>query len=202
MEFREFVFFLKKNILQILIVGVIFAVLSVLAFFFLPVRYKATGSLFITRKADETSAELFTYEGYYAQQTAHSYTNTIGGLLESVDIKKKVLESLEIPVTQRTIRRLSRQLQIKRPALQLLVVEVKGKTAGEARSLWLSLVDEVVEVSLDINKVGDSSISVLQLSDLPVVQPTYRNVYLFGLVGFGFGLFLGVLISALKEYFK
>jgi len=201
MELKDFVKFLKKYLMYILVFGVASSALGVLAFYYFPAKYKASGNLFVSRKADEVSAEFFTYEGYYAQQTAHAYANTVGGLLESVDVKKRALESLGIPATEKTLRRLNRLLQVKRPALQIILVEVKGETSVEARNLWISLVKEVISVSKTVDEAGDSSISVLQLNDFPVVQPIYRNVYLFGLVGAGFGLFFGMLASALKEYF-
>lgn len=199
MEFKEILKFFKKHTLKILLLAGVSCFIGVALYFFLPVKYTASGNLYVTRKIEPVSTE-FSYEGYYSQQAAFLYTKTVIKLLESLEIRKEVLNTLGVEPTDTVLQKYGRRITVRDTDSQLILLKVIADSSKEAATLWQSLVTTVVEKSALINKPGDLGISVSSVSGAPVVQKVYRSVWLNGLLGFGFGVFVAVFIFALKEY--
>jgi len=81
---------IEKNRLLLITATFIGLVLGII-FYFLPSKYISSGSFYVSKKTDK-SLDFFTYEGYYAQQSAITYADSVITLAKSVDIKKDVLE--------------------------------------------------------------------------------------------------------------
>ncbi len=213
MTLKELSKFFAKNKIAILGTGVSFALVGVVIYFLLPPKYSATGTLFVTRKIEQPepgttfspeSVEdgFFSYEGYYAQQNALSYTSTLIGLIESADIKSKVLDTLSISVSEANLRKLGRAVSAKKHAPQLVVVTVKGLPSASAEKIWTTLVDEVMLASQKLSEQGDPNLVVVAVSDHPIVKEGYRNVLVNIIIGFGFGVLVSTMYFAGKQYFS
>lgn len=200
MEVKDFFQTLKKAY-KILVIAVVFgALLGTLVYIYYPNKFTSSGSFYITRTAQNSTDDLYTYDGYYSQQTALSYTSTFAGLLESVDIRKKSLEELNIPVDENSLRITSKLIRAKKSAPQLINLEVKGATAEESENLWKSVASTTLKKAEELNKESDAMIKVYQLNTDPVVKEIYRNIYVYSLFGAVLGLILSVfVISFLKN---
>ena len=95
MELREILKILDKNIKLFLISLVAGLAIGIIYFLVFPPKPTAIGTLVVSRKSDAQSANYFTYDGYYNQQTAELYAKTAAAILESDSLKKTALESLE-----------------------------------------------------------------------------------------------------------
>ncbi len=194
MEVKDLLKISKKHFSLILGSGLVFGLIGVLSFYFLPKVYRAEGSFYISRLSDDsTDLGDFTYEGFYAQQAASNYTGTFVALLESVDVKRNALLEMGRPVTGDSLRRFSRSVSVKKPAPQVVSLTVSSKDPEEARNAWTSVAQQALLVS-------DASINVVSLSKEPIVLERFNNLYVNAFVGLGFGLFLGLLAAFLKEY--
>ena len=167
----------------------------------LPPKYISSGSLYVKRGIDP-SLEYFTYEGYYAQQTALSYTNSIVAILESPDIKKKVLELMNLPVNERNIRELNRMIKVKKTGPQVIIVTVKNKNYDTSIGIWDKTVNSLVGMTTDMNKNGDENLGVSLVSKQPVVKRSYKSFYLFSIAGSLIALTLSLFFISIKEYLK
>jgi capsular polysaccharide biosynthesis protein len=208
---KEIADFFRKNKFSILITGLLFALAALTLFYFIPVRYEAKGSLFITRKLDSLpqprsdalfQESAFTYEGYYAQQNASSYTATLIGLIESDDVKKLVLRDLGLDITDASLRKLRSAVKVKKIAPQLVEVTAKGWRDADAEPTWHSLIENTIASSRNLSRLGDPNLVVVKVSDEPLVKETYRSLPLNIIVGFGFGTIFATLILSVKEYLK
>lgn len=210
MTLKDIIKFLQKERAKILVTGLIFAVVGVAAYFIVPQRYEATGTLFVARRVDEAplipeitgEEDFFTYEGYYASQSAQSYAPTVIGLLESDVIKSKVLEDLSVKVDAQTLKKLGRVIDAKKQAPQLIQVTVKGMSAVPPEVLWNSLVKNTVAASSNLAQKSDPNLVVIQVNDEPIVSKSFRSLYLNAAVGFTLGVVGAALFLAAKEYFK
>lgn len=201
MELKEiFEFFSREKIklLSILLVGGIF---GVVLSFLLPDRYIAKGTFYISRIPEEKKEE-YTYSGYYGQQTAIMYSKTIRGVLEDTSFQARVLEQLEIPFTDKGLRKLKNRLRVKDVGPQLVAVEIKDSSHETALEIWETVAENLRNVSSEINKNGDSNLYLKKLNETPVVQKSYINVYVFGLVGALLAFGSGTSFLALKNYLK
>lgn len=201
MELSELIRFYKNNIKPILVFTLAGMILGALLYYFLPQRFQAVGSLFVHRETEKSGGEYFTYEGYYGQQTAQSYTNTIIGLLESTDLKRDALYSLGSPVTEEALRKISRQIKIKKASPQLITLTLKAETPENAENLWNFFSSRTIEIAGRINQTGDPALQIENIGT-PVIKEQYRNIYLNLLAGSAIGFLIGTFITAISNYAK
>lgn len=187
----------KTNLLLSLLTGALLGII----FYFLPSKYVASGSFFVNRKTSAES-DFFTYEGYYGQQTALSYTNSILSLMESIDIKRMVLESNKMPLNSKNMNVLNRIISVKKTGPQVISLVVKGKTYEEAKRLWNSVSNVTMAATYEINRNGDENLSISPVSPQPLVGLPYKSVYLYGIVGTLASFTVASFFICLKEYFK
>jgi uncharacterized protein involved in exopolysaccharide biosynthesis len=201
MELKDIFEELRENGRIIFLFALLFGVLGVAAYVFLPVKYTAAGSIFVARKVESSEGAEFSYEGHYAQLTARGYTETVIGMFESVDMRRASLEKLGIVSTADNLRRAGRSVNVKKAAPQLVLLQVKRNTAGEAGNYWNALVASVIEESVALNEEsGDENITVSVVGDSPVITEGYRNIYLNLGIGLILGAFLASFFVVLREY--
>ncbi|GIW69384.1 MAG: hypothetical protein KatS3mg101_0131 [Patescibacteria group bacterium] len=197
MELREILKKLNTRKKELLILTVSGGILGIIATF-IPGKYVAEGYYFIGRVADKPSNEFFTYEGYYAQQTAQSYTNTAIALLESENIKSAVLGDLKLAVTDNNLRKLSRTYKVYKKGPQVVSLAVADYNNEKTLKIYDSLSKRFLEAGEKITNASDENIKVLPISEEPVVKRDQRPLpnYLFS------GLLIGLAFSLLKFSFK
>lgn len=174
---------IKKNGFKMLLVIVLCGLIGVSIYYAFPPRYTATGTFFVKRAVESSSGQFFSYEGYYSQQVSLSYAKTFAALLESVDIKSKALQSLQMPVSDETLRKLGRQVRVKSATPQLVTLTVKGESVGEATNIWAAVATSALQTASSVNSGGDALVTVVPVSSAPIVQMVYRNIYLNFLIG-------------------
>jgi capsular polysaccharide biosynthesis protein len=185
-----------------LAVGFAFGVFAGAVFFMLPTNFHATGSFYVDRATEDNAGAYFSYEGYYSQQTALSYTNTIAALLDSLDIKSKVLVALNISPTENNLRSLGRNVQIKKSGPQLIVIDVKSTSMDRATKVWQAYAQVLAKVNTQMNLGGDSHLSVYSISAEPVVKPEFKSLPLDLAAGGILALLLVLFGISVKEYAK
>jgi capsular polysaccharide biosynthesis protein len=201
MELREIIKILTKYKVA-LAISVVIGVLGGIAFYISPKTYSASGSFYIKRGADTLRFKYFAYEGYYAQQTGLSYTNTVMALFESLDIRFEALNKLNLPTDNTSLRRYSRIIKAKKVGPQIITLTVKGTNTEELGRLWDSVANTVIEKNKQINITGDPLLSISKISDAPIVRQLYRPLWLCVLAGALLSPFLVVLFVTFKGYFK
>ena len=90
---------------DMLLLGVLLGAVAGFIVYNMPLKYKARGSFHVTREVQLSEDGSFSYEGYYSQQVAISFTKTAIALIESPDIGSKSLEKLNTPVSEATLRK-------------------------------------------------------------------------------------------------
>lgn len=200
MELKELILKLRKY-RMILIPASIAGLAIGIATSFYPPRYVSSGSFYVRRAVNE-SLGFFTYEGYYAQQTAISYTNSVSALAESQDLKKTVLEEIGSVVNKESLRELNKSTRVKKVGPQIISITVKSADQEKSKNLWMEISRSLIEKSKELNLGGDENLSILPISQQPLVKETYRSSYVFGLVGMLAGFSTVLFFICLKEYFK
>ncbi|MBP7785922.1 hypothetical protein KA062_01560, partial [Patescibacteria group bacterium] len=142
MEFREIFKKIRKN-RQVLSLCALIGLITGVLIHFLPSNYTASGSFYITRKEDN-SESFFTYEGYYSQQTASTYTNSVVALAESEDVKKQVLNKLDLPEDGYNIRKISKSMSVKKTGPQIINIALKDKDLNRAKTIWENIADILI----------------------------------------------------------
>lgn len=161
----------------------------------LPNQHTAKGLLIITRRADESSKTVFTYEGYYAQQNAGTYTSTFLAILQSPNN----LAFGEPGIDPKHIEKL---VSAKKEGTQAISLNIKGNTPENAKKLWEKVANSAIETHDKLKVSADSFVSVVKTPNSPVVVKTYPEwTTIFG-AGFAFSLILLTSMIILTKYLK
>jgi capsular polysaccharide biosynthesis protein len=198
MELKELINAYTKE--RNLIVGLVMVGLILsLVVYLLPAKYVSSGSLIVTRNT-QRSDEYFTYEGYYAQQTASEYTGTVEPLLEGLDVRKKALEKIGVEADQYNLRKLRKDTKVKRDGNQLLILEVKDHDKEIAAEKWNAIAESLIEVSAVSNKKSDPDLNIVMISSVPITKMVYRSIWIYLMTGIFSGLLFGVIKVSFSEY--
>lgn len=201
MNLKDVIKLLKKNIRLLGVYTLTGAVIGLVTSF-IPGKYTATGSFFIGRLADKPSSAFFTYEGYYATQTAQSYTNTAAAILESEDLKKETLLDLQIPVTDNNIKKLNRSYRVTKRGPQIIQLTVSDYDQNVTERLYRQLSSNFLTMGRDLGTKNDENISVITIAKEPLLSRNQRSYPAYMLGGMLLGLSLSLFKISFREYMK
>lgn len=202
MELKQIIIFLNVGKKAILSTAIGFGVLGLVLFFALPQTHTAVGSFYVSREIDAIRRSEFTYEGYYAQQAAANSTDAAVGIFKSVDIQRKTLEEMQIPVTKTNLGKLDRSMRVKKISPQLLTLTVKGNSNAEADGVWNSLALNSISAFEDLSLRGDPNMNITLVGESPVVYETSNSLLFNVAAGFLLGSLISTTLIIFKEYFK
>lgn len=136
----------------------------------LPGSYKASGLFFVTREPDSATKNYFTYEGYYAGQTAERFTDSALGLIKSLSFKQLALVRSGFPSDAAAVKKLSNSTVSQKVGPQILAVSVVSENPEKSKALWQALAAQAVTAVADLNKAGDMQVSLQVLSSTPLIE--------------------------------
>lgn len=200
MELKETLNALYKN--MVLFIG--FLVMGIIVgavVYLLPARYYAVGSLYVSRN-NQDNTSFFTYEGYYSQQVAVTYTNTAMALMESVDIRTKALRTLGIDINELNLRKYGQIISVKKAGPQIITLTVKNEDPEKAQRIWNEVAKQTISAVQVLNEAGDRSLGISKISESPTIKTGYKSIPVFLLSGLIGGFILGYVVVMLKEYMK
>lgn len=201
MELREYFQITKKNLPLLVILS---AFCGGLAFFVsqkLPETHTASLTVYVKRQATEPSTDYYTFDGYYSQQAAEKFTETVVGFLKSKDILLTSAKLAGFPTDQESLKQLEDSIKIRQEAPQLVSLKVTQTDAATAKRFCAALAQATTERINLLNQTGDKSISVDLLNPEPLLVKNAPHPILNTLVGLLSGALLGFLYVFLKEYF-
>ena len=201
MELREYTKIIKGGWLLIVILAVGFGGLCFLVSSKLPPTYTASLTLYVKRQATEAREDYYTFDGYYSQQAAEKFTETVVGFLKSKDILLASAKLADLPTDQESLEQLESSIKIKQTAPQLVSLEVKKEEAAAAKTSCTAVAQATTERINLLNQTGDKAISVDLLNPEPLVEKNEPKVILNSLVGVLTGILLASLYIFLKDYY-
>jgi len=202
MEFRKFINQLRKSIHIIIIYILLFGILGGASYFLIPANHITTGSLFILRQINPQAQNRFAYEDYYSQQVAQDLTNSIVTIIKSEEIKTQTLMALDIPVTEKSLRKLGNQMSVRKTGPQVITIIIKDKNPEESQKIWQLIVNRSSNIVNGINRGEDSKISVNKFSEVPVTNEQFHNIWVNTSMGLLFGTVVTIFLLSMKIYFR
>lgn len=202
MELKLFLKLIKKYSKIIIVAGILIGLLSAVFVSQLEPTYVATHSVYVEKVPEKPDSGDFTYDGYYAQQAAELYTDTVVGLFESPAVSARALEIAQKNNTAEDVKKFQKKVFVEKVAPRLIEVKVDSKSEMDASALVSGLFQAVNERVEELTNQGvDSlSMSINVVTPNPLIATEEPMVALWGVLG----LFLGLLISTsgvmLKEY--
>jgi len=201
MELREYIKIVRKSLPSLIILAAGFGGLAFLVSQQLPTTHTASLTFYVKRQATEAREDYYTFDGYYSQQAAEKFTETVVGFLKSKDILLASAKLANLPTDQESLGQLEGSIKIKQVAPQLVNLGVKQEEAEMAKTFCTSLAQATTERINLLNQTGDKSISVDLLNTEPLVDKNEPHTIVNTLVGILTGALIALLYIFLKEYF-
>lgn len=202
MELREAVGLARDYFRVVLLGGAFLSLAAVLISLVLPKTYKASLTLYVQQQPQSSPGEFYSYDGYYAQQTAERFTRTVAGLLQDPGIVKTAAEKSGYPTDQRSLRAFSRAIKVRETAPQLVFLSVFKESSPSARKLVAALSAAAIQKVEILNKEGGGRLRVSPLDQEPLWEEQVSYPLLNGLVAFLAGVVLSLLGIALVRYLR
>ena len=206
MELKELLEILNKHRLFSLGSAVVFAGVALIGSMQIPALHKAQMTLYIKREAQPANEEFYNYDGYYAQQAAERYTDTVAGLLRTKDTLQKSLQDIGAPADQRTLRDIQKKLEVEKTAPQLVQIKASKRLnydeGWQPAELVKALATNTVEREDALNKNGDAAFSVDLLNPEPITEVRDPVVWLNAVVGAMLGLLFSFFLVSFRLYLE
>lgn len=197
MELKEYLKVFKKYFAFILLVGLTGALIAYISTKSLPRAYSLTQTFYLAALTSTPgrsepalqSQDIYSYEGYYAQEKARNFTDTAVAILDSDDFKSDVGED-------------SQNLAVRKMAPQVIRLTASAPNSQSAQKLMSKTINIFNEKSVTL---ADSRF-VLSLKPISSHVPgpsrdqiDKKIITVFGLLlGFAFATF----VVSLKTYFR
>lgn len=202
MELKDYLRLVEKHYFLLVALPVASAGLAFLVSEKLPTTHTASLTLYVKRQAAaEPSADYYTFDGYYSQQAAEKFTETVVGFLKSKDILLTAAKLADLPTDQKSLERLEGSIKVRQEAPQLVSLKVDQEDGAVAKVFCSSLAQATTERINLLNQTGDRALSVDLLNPEPLVEKNEPKVVLNTVVGLLSGLGLWLMYVFLKEYF-
>ena len=160
--------------------------------------YQATTALFVQRQPDASasSTQYYTYDGFYAQQTAAAYTDNALKLLTNDEIVTKAAKTAGLRSDEASVAALKGSIVAKKDASQLIQLSVQLPKHDDAASFSTGLAEALKTRTNELNQGGDRLLSVDQVNTSPYVVLVRPSPELYGLAGALVGIVIATILTA------
>lgn len=200
MELRALWFFFLKERRLLVLGAVLFFVLGFLVAVRLPPVYKTALDLYVKRQTQPPSDKFYSFDGYYSQQAAERYTQTVVGFLRSREVLREAAEVVRQPTDPQALETLARAVRVKEAAPQLVSLSVRSTGRALVKDLSLALAQVAADKLQALNKTGDASLSLELLTTTPLTEVERFSPWWGGFAGAVLGLLLLIVFVSLREY--
>lgn len=159
-------------------------------------KYEGQATLYVKRELETPNSTHYNYDGFYGYQVSKEYTDTVVGLLKTINPYLQTALSLE------SVRadELFSNTKVKKVSPQVITLTYNANTENEVRTNLTALVNNVVEKIRNLNKDGDSKITIEAVNKDPYVYLSNRFLIINTALGFLVGMFISTAGFALSFF--
>ena len=199
MELKELVQLLKTHSSVVIGFGLAVGLLAGLAVRSYSPHFVASFNLHVS-KSPEVSVDNYNYDGFYAQQVAEGYIDTVVGLLESRELLVQALAQTGLDPA--SAGRYRQSITVQKVAPQLIRLEVSRRGQDEAARLTQALAQAAQEKVHQLNRERNQEFVLELIEDSPLVEYAEFSPWIAALAGAVGGLLLAAGTLVLKVYLK
>jgi len=200
MELIEYLRFLYKYWLWLLVGLLVGAGIGSSYAYMQKDAYRASLSLLVQRQPDSMTTQYYTYDGFYAQQTAAAFTDNALKLLTNDAIVSRAAQMAGLPTSEGNIAKLKSAITVKKDASQLLQLSVVLPERQDAAAFSSGLAASLRDRTTELNQEGDKKLAVDAVNTAPYVVLVRPWMLLYGLVASVLGLLLAVAVAGCWAY--
>lgn len=198
-ELSQLAKILKDNLKLILIATLVGGLVGLSVSLWLGTRYEATNTLYVKREAEKPSANYYNYDGFYSQQTSKEYTDTVLGLLKTIEPYREAAEKLNNTIDP---KELFGSTKARKTSPQVVSLSIVRQSESEARKALTTLIEGLVEKVKVLNQNGDGKLFVEPIRAEPFVSVLKPSLTTNSALGLLSGLLTALVFLALKNYLR
>ena len=196
-ELKEILKVLKQNLTFILVVTVIGGLAGFAYSKVKTEKFEAQNTLYVKREADTKASAYYSYDGFYAQQVSKEYTDTVLGLLKTIEPYRDAVDKTTASMNPRLLMGNTKVRKVSPQIISVSVTNVNEETAKDSlKALVAGLADKVKA----LNQGGDKKIQVEPVRTEPITTLDKTSQLLNLSIGFLAGLIISILSLALGIY--
>ncbi len=164
-----------------------------------PQAFSSNISMSFHRVNRETTVD-YQYDNYYSGKAVEILSNTVLGWLETPNVIQEIYD--EAGVKPDDIYKDTRKFKPKQVSAHQVEVKVASNDRGDLENLSAAVVSVMDKKAkeLEITSNGKNSFDVI--SEKPIIVEVKYNPLMLTLIGLVAGLFLGIGLAFLWEYFR
>ncbi len=201
MELRKLILLIKRRIPQLVLLGIVVAVIGGVIGYLWPTHYHAVLNVYVQKSPEEPANNEYTYDGYYAQQAAEMYTDTVVGLLEGDDVLAQALSASDEDLVD-GVGYYRGKIRVEKVAPRLIRVEVVLGDVEKAKLLASAITKAGQERVSALNQERGQAFELKLVQPDPLVEKQNFAPWVFALVAFPLAITGGVAGIFLQEYIK
>src|SRR3989338_179433 len=141
-ELKEILKVLKQNLTFILVVTVIGGLAGFAYSKVKTENFEAQSTLYVKREADTTASAYYSYDGFYAQQVSKEYTDTVLGLLKTIEPYRDAVDKTTASMNPRLLMGNTKVRKVSPQIISVSVTNVNEETAKDSlKALVAGLAD-------------------------------------------------------------
>ena len=193
MEFWQILRFYRRYGLVLIVSSLLTALLFGILSSKLAASFGVSQSIFVRRETQPGSGNYYSYDGYYSQQAAERFTDTVVAFLKNKDIINQAATESGLARSPEEVGWVMGSFRVKRAAPQLITVSIEGSQRETVVRFVEMMTKKVTLLSVSLNAQGDKSIVLNNLESSPFVEekrlvPWVVPLTVFGLMFLTFSL--------------
>lgn len=167
----------------------------------LPVSYDSILTLTVHRVNREETKD-FQYDNYYAIQATELLGNTVVNWLATPDVALAIFDKAGVKADVEGLAKLSKKFKAKQLSSHVASIEFRYKDQDGANKLSAALVDVVQEKVKNTEETAQNNPSFEIQASKPLIVQHKIDPILASVCGLVCGLFIGIGLAFLFEYFR
>lgn len=184
MEFKTYLKILKKYFYFIIALSILGALIGFLVAARQPTGQIASNILLI-KTTPKNGDSTYNFDGYYAQERARNFTDTLVSLLKSSSFTNNILEP-------------GQSLKIEKEAPQVISISAFASSSNDAQDLLTKI---ETHTNQKIAEFFQGELLIEPISDPAIGQKTNLPKAIYSFAGVLLGLAFALFVITLKEYF-
>jgi len=205
MEVRDYIKFLSKNYVMIVLITLVFAVVTYAVSVAKPQTYQSSASLEVSRfdKKVQSEVSYFQYDSFYSYQTASAASDNLIGWIMSAATVAEVYEKAGYDVPNASLKDLAKTFTATKAVGTSAVVSISyaSPKKEESEKMVATATDVLKEKIENYNSVSGQNVFSVQTSEpFSVVAPKMEilNTIIAGFIG----LLLSIGMASIREAIK
>lgn len=205
MDIADYLAILRKNVVMIVGVTIVFVTIAIAVTWKIPVDYQSSCAVEVSRYQTQNQSDVsyFQYDNFYNTEVATTYANNLVGLATAPSIVAETYQRAGIAIPDVSLKDLGKTFTAKKKVDGSSVVDLTYSSKDSQKSeVMITTLSKILKEKIEDTNADDASAKFNVATSSTVVVANPKTYTLNAIIAGIFGLFLAVSYSFLRESLK